>query len=259
MEPMAKIALRAARSAAKHILRGFDRPDLVKTRSKGNGDLVTNIDTEAEAIIADALRKKYPKHRVTGEESGSAGPAGAEYEWLLDPLDGTKNFARQLPHFCISIGCRKRGRLEHGIVLDPIRQEEFVASRGQGATLNGRRMRVSGREGIAGATIAFCELGRREPALDLAVLKALTEVGALTRQPGSAALDLAYVAAGRLDGLWQAGLSPWDYAAGALLVTEAGGLVGDFTGSPDYAATGNLVAGTPHCFKPLTALVKRHE
>ena len=256
MEPMAKIALHAARSAAKRILRGFDRPDLLKTSAKGGGDLVTNIDTEAEAIITEALRDKYPQHRITGEEGGSQGPADAEYEWLLDPLDGTRNFARQLPHFCISIGCLRRGRLEHGVVLDPIRDEEFVASRGQGATLNGKRIRVSGREELAGATVAFCELGRRELELDLAVIKALTEAGAMTRQPGSAALDLAYVAAGRLDALWQAGLAPWDLAAGALLITEAGGLVGDFTGSPDYT-TGNLVAGTPHCFKPLTTLVKQ--
>ena len=257
MEPMAKMALRAARSAAKHILRGFDRPDLVKTRAKDGGDLVTNIDTEAEAIIIEALRDKYPKHKVTAEESGVQGPKKAEFEWLLDPLDGTRNFARQLPHFCISLGCRRKGRLEHGLVLDPIRQEEFVASRGKGATLNGRRIRVSGKEGLPGATIAFCALGRRGAKHDLAVIAALNEVGAMTRQSGSAALDLAYVAAGRLDGLWQAGLAPWDYAAGALLVTEAGGLVGDFTGSPGYAS-GNLVAGTPDCFKPLTALVRHH-
>lgn len=258
MEPMANIALRAARQAGERIVRGFDRPDLVKITTKGHNDLATNIDTDAERIITEVLQEKYPEHRITGEETGSVGPEDAEYEWIIDPIDGTMNFTHQIPHFCISIGCLHKGRLMHGVILDPMRREEFVASRGRGATLNEKRIRVSGRERLEGAVLAR---GSAPPQLllgEMAVLQAVIEAGAVTRQQGSAALDLAYVASGRLDAVWLHALSLWDLAAGVLLIAEAGGLVGDFAGGASYMKSGSLIAGTPKCLKLLTPLIKKH-
>lgn len=154
MEPMANIALRAGRLAGQHIVRGFDRPDLVKVFAKGHNDFVTNIDREAEQMVIETLREKYPDHTITGEESGTSENGSSDYEWIIDPLDGTTNFTRQVPHFCVSIACLHKGRIEHAVVLDAIRQEEFAASRGQGATLNGRRLRASELKSLDGASIA---------------------------------------------------------------------------------------------------------
>lgn len=258
MEPMANIALRAARLAGTHIVRGFDRPDLVDVSLKGPNDFVTNIDKEAEQIIIDILRDKYPDHKITAEESGSTDHE-SDYEWVIDPLDGTANFSRQIPHFAVSIACLHKGRIEHAIVADPIRQEEFAASRGKGASLNGKRIRVSTAKGIDGTVITTGGRGRTEHAeKESAVYQHLLEHRAIVRQPGSAALDLAYIAAGRIDGMWMRGLGRWDIAAGVLLVTEAGGLVGDFEGGANYMKSGNIVAGTPKCFKPLSTLVMKH-
>ena len=259
MEAMATIALRAARLAAKQILRGYDRPDLVDIGTKGHNDFVTNIDREAEQIIIDTLYKKYPDHRITGEESGTTGNINSDHEWVIDPLDGTANFTRQTPHFCVSIACLHKGRIEHGIVIDPVREEEFIASRGQGATLNGRRIRVSILEQLDGAMIATGGRDRHRFAEEeTSVYRTLLEKKAFTRQSGSAALELAYVAAGRLDGMWMRNLSRWDMAAGALLVSEAGGLVGDFDGGANHLKNGNIVAGSPKCFKQLCKVVKRY-
>ena len=259
MEGMANIALRATRLAARQITRGYDRPDLVDIETKGHNDFVTNIDREAEQIIIQTLREKFPDHRIIAEESGSVGNADSDYEWAIDPLDGTANFTRQIPHFCISVACLHKGRIEHGVVLDPIREEEFVASRGQGATLNGRRIRVSILEQLDGAMIATGGRERHRFAEgETSVYRSLLKRKAFTRQPGSAALELAYIAAGRLDGMWMRNLSIWDMAAGALLVTEAGGLVGDFGGGANHMKNGNIIAGSPRCFKQLSQLVKRH-
>ncbi|MBT4492156.1 MAG: inositol monophosphatase [Gammaproteobacteria bacterium] len=259
MEPMANIALRAARIAGKHIVRGFDRPDLIDIETKGHNDFVTNIDRESEQIIIQTLREKYPDHKITGEESGSSDEEGADYEWVIDPLDGTTNFTRQLPHFCVSIACLFKGRVEHGVVVDPIREEEFVASRGQGARLNGKRIRVSGLENLDGALVAT---GGRDRQLfsdeEAAVYKELLEAKVFTRQPGSAALELCYIAAGRIDAMWMRGLGRWDIAAGSLLLTEAGGLIGDFEGGAGHMQTGNTVAGSPRCFKQLSQIVRKH-
>ena len=258
MEPMLNIAVKAARLAGKHILRGFDRPDLLKVDSKGHNDLVTNIDRESEQIITGTLLDAWPHHKITGEESGSS-DSDADYEWVIDPLDGTMNFSRQIPHFCISIGCLHKGRLEHAVVLDPIRQEEFIASRGLGARLNGRRIRVSERKTLDGAAISY---GGRNKEMQMSggleVMRELIDAGAVTRQCGSSALELAWIAAGRLDVLWMHSLGRWDLAAGALLVIEAGGLVGDFAGGVDYMQSGKVIAGTPKCFKRVTSLVKSH-
>lgn len=259
MEPMANIALRAARLAGQLIVRGFDRPDLVDVTEKRHNDFVTNIDKEAERIIVDTLKSKYPDHLITGEESGSTDHVNAAYEWVIDPLDGTANFTRLIPHFCVSIACLHKGKLEHAVVVDPIRQEEFAASRGKGASLNGKRIRVSSRDSLDGAMIATGGRNRQENLEgETAVWRHMIENDAFTRQPGSAALELAYIAAGRLDGMWMRNLGRWDMAAGALLVTEAGGLVGDFAGGASFMKSGNIVAGAPKVFKHLSTVVRKH-
>lgn len=259
MQPMANIALRAARLAGQQILRGFDRPDLIDIFSKGHNDFVTNIDREVEQIAIDVLREKFRDHKITGEESGSSTDEDTEYEWVIDPIDGTMNFMRQLPHFCVSIACLHKGKIEHGVVVDPIRQEEFVVSRGQGSTLNGKRIRANAVETLDGALIAT---GGGDQHLHLdgetAIQRHLMESRSIRRQSGSAALDLAYIAAGRLDGLYMRGLQRWDMAAGVLLVTESGGLVGDFEGGANFMKTGNIVAGSPRCFKQLSSLVRKN-
>lgn len=258
MEPMANIALRAARLAGKHIVRGFDRPDLIELSMKGHNDFVTNIDREAEQIVIGTLREKYPDHQFTGEESGTS-DNDSDHEWVIDPLDGTANFARGNPHFCVSIACLHKGRLEHAVVVDPIREEEFVASRGKGSTLNGKRIRASNVESLDGAVVATGGKDRHLHAeAETAVYRHLLETRAFTRQPGSAALELAYIAAGRIDGMWMRELGRWDIAAGALLVTEAGGLVGDFDGGANYMKSGNIVAAAPKLFKPLTQLIRKN-
>ncbi len=259
MQPMANIALRAARLAGQQLLRGFDRPDLIDIVSKGHNDFVTNIDREAEHIAIEVLGEKFPNHKITGEESGSSTEEDTEYEWVIDPINGTMNFMRQLPHFCVSIACLHKGKIEHSVVVDPIRQEEFVASRGQGSTLNGKRIRANAVESLDGAFIAT---GGGDQHLhvdgETAVFKHLIESRSITRQSGSAALDLCYVASGRLDGLYMRGLKRWDMAAGVLLVTEAGGLVGDFEGGANFMKTGNTVAGSPRCFKQLSSVVRKN-
>lgn len=260
MQPMANMALRAAREAGKRIARAFDRPDLVKVSSKGHNNFVTNVDREAEYIILESLRSHYPDHKFTGEESVDNRKAeDSEYEWVIDPLDGTLNFINQLPHFAVSIACLHKGRLEHAVILDPIRNEEFVASRGQGCQLNGKRIRVTQATRLDGTVIAaggpnMHEIARQQSA----IYEGLFERGCVIRQCGSACLDLAYVASGRMDGLWLRGLHRWDMAAGTLLVTEAGGLVSDFDGGTGFLESGNIVAATPRCFRELLPLVKKH-
>lgn len=257
---MASIALRAAREAALLITRAFDRPDLVKIEEKGHNDFVTNVDRDVERTIVEALHKTYPDHNITGEEQiSNIALEDAEYEWIIDPIDGTMNFLRQIPHFCISIACLRRGKLEHGVILDPMRQEEFVASRGQGCLLNGRKVRVSVKEVLDGAVIATGGRMKGEIAsLQKEAYGYLLSEQVTLRQPGSACLELAYVAAGRLDGVWMRHLSPWDMAAGALMVIESGGLVGDFNGGARHMESGDIVAGTPKIFKALVPVVKRH-
>jgi len=260
MQPMATIALRAAREAGLRITRAFDRPDLVKIDEKGHNDYVTNVDRDVERIIVEALHQTYPDHAICGEEQiSNIAPEDAEYEWIIDPIDGTMNFVRQIPHFCVSIACLHKGKLEHGIIVDPIRQEEFVASRGQGCHLNGRRIRVSAKEVLDGAMIATGgPAGDKVAKAQSELIQHLLNQHVILRQQGSACLELAYIAAGRLDAMWMRNLSPWDMAAGALMVTEAGGLLGEFSGGANYMKSGNIVAGSTKPFKFLAPLVKKH-
>lgn len=257
MQPILNIASRAARSAGGIILRGLERLDTVQVSEKNHNDFVTEIDKQSEKIIIEAIRKAYPNHAILGEESGHL-EGNEEFVWIIDPLDGTRNFMHGFPHFCISIGFKYKDRLEHGLIYDPIRQEIFTASRGNGAQLNNRRIRVSNRATLKGALLGTGFPFR--PTADFTTyLKTLSHLMPQTggiRRAGSAALDLAYVAAGRMDGFWEFALSPWDIAAGSLLVLEAGGLVSDIRGGEDYLSTGDVIAGNPKIFKAILQNVR---
>jgi len=257
MHPMVNIALRAARDAGKIVTRAFDRPDLVKIEQKGTNDYVTNVDKQAEEIIIEQLLKTYPDHRFTGEELGTQSNQESDYEWIIDPIDGTLNFVQGIPHFCISIGCKYQGKLTHAVILDPLRQEEFTASRGQGSQMNNKRIRVSQRQSLSSSVIATSGSIRAGGTRQLNLINDLLEEDAVVRQMGSACLDLAYVACGRFDGAFLQGLRLWDMAAGALLVRESGGLIADYQGGEKYLETGQLVTATPKCFKSLLPQVTR--
>ena len=259
MEPMVTIALRAARKAGDLIVRASDELDRVGHQAKGVADYVTEVDIAAEQEILYQLGKAYPEHAFLAEESGQIGNAKSDNLWVIDPLDGTSNFMRGIPHYCVSIACIVDGRLAHAVVFDPVRQEEFTASRGRGAQLNGHRLRVSNRtdlrECLLGTGIPF--LGHEQQRLPQ-YTQTLAELAAQCmgiRRAGAAALDLAYVAAGRFDGFWETGLERWDIAAGALIIKEAGGLISDLSGSERYLDNGQVVCGNPKIFKQLLSTV----
>jgi len=248
MSPMLNIAVRAARAAGRITMRFFERVDGVKVTAKSHNDFVSDVDRAAESAIIEHLRGKYPDHAILAEESGAQAGSrqgGDELEWLIDPLDGTTNYLHGFPQWSISIGLRRRGRMELAVVYDPLHEELFTAERGSGALLNDRKLRVTQRRGLEGALIGTGIPFRdhRELKVYLPMLEAILEDTAGVRRAGSAALDFAYVAAGRLDGFWELGLMPWDFAAGALLVTEAGGMVTDLAGGERYFDTCNVVAG----------------
>jgi myo-inositol-1(or 4)-monophosphatase len=253
MEPMINIALRAARKAGENIVRASDDLDRIDVVAKGVNDFVSEVDIAAEKEIVYQLTKAYPEHAILGEETGLTGSEDAAYRWVIDPLDGTTNFARGIPHYAVSIACLHKGKLEHAVIVDPVRREEFTASRGRGAALNGRRIRVSKRTSLNGALLGtgIPFKGHCDDRLEAYTrsLEVLAGQCAGIRRAGAASLDLAYVAAGRLDGFWEIGLQQWDIAAGALLVREAGGLVADVDASDNYLASGNIVCGNPKCFK----------
>lgn len=262
MEPMINIALRAARKAGEIIERALERVDVLPIENKGRNDFVTEVDRKAEQEIIHHLKRAYPDHSFLGEEAGEQGNPDSDYQWVIDPLDGTTNFLHGIPHFAVSIGCLYKGQLQHAVILDPVKREEFTASRGKGATLNERRIRVSKRGSMDGALIATgvpfngFALEHIDPYLDC-----LREVAGQTagiRRFGSAALDLAYVAAGRYDGFWEMNLKPWDMAAGLLLIKEAGGMVSDFRGGSEHFDSGHVVCATPKVFKPLLQVVSKH-
>ncbi len=245
MHPMINIAVRAARSAGRVLLRYFDRVETLTVNSKGANDFVTEVDRHAEQAIIDVLRDKYPQHAILAEESGHHKGGSDEYQWVIDPLDGTTNYLHGFPQFSISIALKYQGRLEHAVVYDPLREELFTATRGSGALLNDRKIRVTARKGLEGALVGTGFPYRDHRHLDayLDMFRTILTQTAGIRRPGSAALDLAYVAAGRFDGFWELGLAEWDLAAGALLVKEAGGIVTDIDGSDGYLQTGNIIAG----------------
>ncbi len=251
MHPALNIAIKAARQAGNVITRAFGRIEDIKVTTKGNNDFVTEIDQRAEATIIQVIRQAYPEHAILAEEGGATD--GNDYCWIIDPLDGTTNFVHGFPQFAVSIALRHRDRIEQAVIYDPISQELFTATRGCGAYCNQRRMRVSSAKGLTGTLLGTGFPFRDYQYLDeyLACFKALLLKTSGIRRPGAAALDLAYVAAGRLDGFWEIGLKPWDMAAGVLLIREAGGLVSDFSGGEDYLERGQIVAGTPRVFQEI--------
>ncbi|MCO6412173.1 MAG: inositol-1-monophosphatase [Thiogranum sp.] len=259
MHPMLNIAVRAARNAGDIIIRHASRIDQLTITSKERNDFVSEVDRQAENEIIAIIRKAYPDHSVLAEESGSH-QGKDEFQWIIDPLDGTTNFLHGFPQFAVSIALKHRGRLDQAVVYDPMRQELFTASRGSGAFLDNRRIRVTNQKALTGALLGtgFPYSDHRHLDAYLGMFRALIKDTAGIRRPGSAALDLAYVAAGRLDGFWEIGLNPWDMAAGVLLVHEAGGLVGDFSGGHDYMQSGNIVAATPKLFPAILREIRPH-
>jgi myo-inositol-1(or 4)-monophosphatase len=256
------IAVRAARNAGEIIVRSMNRLESLQVASKGRNDFVTEVDKAAEQEIIAHIRKYYPGHAFLAEESGETPGKGGESEtvWIIDPLDGTTNFLHGFPQFSVSIACRHRGRMEHAVVYDPLRQEIFTASRGEGARLENHKIRVSKQRTLDGALVATGFPYRANVNyIDayLAMLRVVMEQSAGVRRPGSAALDLAYVACGRVDAFWEIGLAPWDTAAGMLLIQEAGGRTGTLTGAP-YNHRGNIIAGAPDVFAAMVEALAPH-
>lgn len=243
MHPSLNIAIRAARNAGKLLLRYSDRLDQIQFEPKRRNDFVSEMDRAAEATIIQELRNRFPGHAILAEESGAQG--SSDFQWIIDPLDGTTNYLHGFPQFAVSIALKYRDQLECGVVYDPLREELFTGARGQGAQLNDRRVRVAKRPSLEGALIGTGFPFRDQRHLDayVGMFKAMVQATAGLRRPGSASLDLAYVAAGRTDGFWELGLAPWDCAAGALLIMESGGTVTDLGGGNRFLETGNLLAG----------------
>ena len=257
MHPMLNTAAKAARRAASIINRASRNAESLGVSKKGINDYVTEIDRAAEQTIIDTLIEAYPSHSVLAEESGKS-EKESENVWIIDPLDGTTNFIHGFPQYCISIALQQRGVVTHALIYDPNRNDMFTASKGNGAFLNDRRLRVSRCEALKDSLI-----GTGFPARDLSFLEQYMEMFKLVtercqglRRPGAAALDLAYVAAGYLDGFFEKGLSPWDMAAGSLIIGEAGGIVADFSGEAVHMETGNVIAGNPRIFYQLLTLLK---
>jgi myo-inositol-1(or 4)-monophosphatase len=255
---MLNIAVRAARRAGGIIIRASDNLDILTVRHKSLNDLVSEVDRAAEEAIIETLKNAYPDHAILAEESGATGDS--EYVWIIDPLDGTTNFLHGLPIYCVSIALMHKGVLQQGVIYDPTRNDLYTASRGRGAHLNDRRLRVSRREKLIDGLIGTGFPFRMFEHVDAytGMLKDMMQKTAGVRRPGAAALDLAAVAAGRLDGFWEIGLSPWDMAAGVLMITEAGGLVGDFEGNDKFMERGQIVAGNPKIFSQLLQVIQPH-
>jgi len=257
MQPMLNIAVRAARAAGDIIVRNMDRLDRIKVVTKQNNDFVSNVDHMSEQAIISTIKQAYPEHGILAEESGSQAE-NSEYQWIIDPLDGTTNYLHGFPQFAVSIALKHKNRLEVGVIYDPVSQELFTAIRGDGAKLNDKKIRVTNHKGLNNAL-----LGTGFPYYDqsyidtyLETMKALMQKTAGIRRPGSAALDLAWLAAGRIDGFWEFNLKAWDIAAGALIVREAGGIVSDFQNKDGYLQSGDIIAAAPKVFPEMLKIIQ---
>lgn len=255
MHPMLNIAVTAARAAGNIIIRQMDYVRDLDIKEKSRNDFVSEVDRQAEAAIIDTLHKYYPGHGILAEESGRK-DSSSEYLWIIDPLDGTTNYLHGFPQFAVSIALQRKGVLQQAVIYDPLRDELYTAGRGQGAYLNDRRIRVSRQKHLEGALLGtgfpFREGARIERYLHM--LKVFCGVTAGIRRAGAAALDLAYVACGRLDGFWESGLKTWDMAAGVLLIEEAGGMVGDFRGGDTFLTGGDIIGGNPDVYREMIAI-----
>lgn len=258
MQALLNTAFKGARKASQIILHKFDRLDTITIKEKNINDFVSEVDHASEQAIIETLKEAYPEHSILSEEFGVV-EGNPNEQWIIDPLDGTTNFIHGVPHFCISIAFKQDGKLEHGLVYDPIRQELFTASRGKGARLNDKRIRVSGCSNISHALIGTGFPVRQHQQLGhyLKMFESIFTKSSGIRRNGAAALDLAYVAAGRFDGFWELCLQPWDIAAGTLLIQEAGGLVSDLYGNNTFMESGNIVAGNSKVFKAMLQTINQ--
>ena len=258
MHPFLNIATEAARKAGALLERYYQRLDQLTVEEKGPNDFVSEADRRAEAIIVDTIHKYYPQHSIIAEE-GHGRRTQADVEWIIDPLDGTTNFLHGFPHFAVSIAVREKGRLTHGVIYDPLRDELFAASKGEGARLNNVRIRVSERKKLEHALLATGIPYREFDYVDsyMQSLRYFMMNTAGIRRAGSAALDLAYTACGRVDGYWEFNLRPWDIAAGALIVREAGGIVTDFAGGENYLKSGNILTANPYLIRDMAKVIAR--
>ena len=260
MDPHVTSAINAARRAAKEIHKFSRRRDKIKVFEKGPTDFVTQVDRVAEEIIIDTLRTSFPDHSFEGEESGFQGKKDADYHWVIDPLDGTTNFIHDFPFYSISIACFYKGSIEHGLIYDLSRDDEYYASKGKGSFYNKTRIRVSEIKGLKNSLIcnSFHGSPNQEPKFDqLTLIRNLYSNSLTLRRTGSTALDLAFVASGRLDAFLGYGMKLWDFAAGALLVMEAGGFVNDFNGNEDLFSSHHIVAGNMSCVKAINEEIKK--
>jgi myo-inositol-1(or 4)-monophosphatase len=254
-------AVRAARNAGDIIIRYVDRIDTLKIGTKQHNDFVSEVDELSEQEIINSLKKAYPDHAILAEESSPDNQHDSDHPtWIIDPLDGTTNFLHGFPQFAISIALKQNNELQVGVIYDPMRQELFTAIRGSGARLNDRRLRINPNTKLDGSLIATGFPYYRYDYLDryMAILKEVITRTAGVRRPGSAALDLAYTAAGRFDGFWEFNLKAWDIAAGALMVREAGGLVSDFNDQAGFLDSGNIVCGAPRVHEELQKIISQH-
>lgn len=256
---MLNTAVRAARNAGNLINRYVDRVDSLKIGKKQLNDFVTEVDHLSEQEIIGTLKQAYPDHAFLGEEGGSQNSTDSKQPtWIIDPLDGTTNFLHGIPQFAVSIALQHEGQLQVGVIYDPSRDELFTATKGGGARVNNRRIRVNANTKLSGSVIGTGFPYYQYDYLDryMDILKTVITKTAGVRRPGSAALDLAYTAAGRFDGFWEFNLKPWDIAAGALLVQEAGGIVSDFNNSHDYLNNGDIVCGPPKVHQELLSIIQ---
>jgi len=259
MHPLLNVATIAARSAGNQIMQHLENIERLNIEQKGMNDFVSEVDKEAERTIIQTIQKYYPDHAILAEESGVSGSKKSDFEWIIDPLDGTTNFLHKYPQFSVSIAIKEKGKLTHGVVYDPIRDEMFSATRGDGARLNNYRIRVSEQKTLENAL-----LGTGFPYHDFSYidsymnsLKSFMQSTAGIRRAGSAALDLAYVACGRIDGFWEFNLKPWDIAAGALIAQEAGAFTTDFKGGNNYLTSGNILVANPKLYKHMVQTITK--
>ena len=259
MHPTVNIAVRAARAAGDVVLRYHNQIDLLTIENKSINDFVTEVDKAAEKAIINEIKKVFPNHSILAEESGET-LGDSDFQWIIDPLDGTTNYLHGFPQYAVSIALLEKQVVTHAVIYDPFKEELFNASKGEGAYLNNERMRVTVSNGFQDTLIGTGFPFRQPKHLDfyLKTFKAIHPHVSGIRRAGSAALDLAYLAAGRLDGFWEIGLNSWDIAAGALLVKEAGGFIGDFSGRDQYLETGNVVAGNADVYKILLKTIHPH-
>ncbi len=259
LHPMLNVAIKAARAAGAIINRASLDLDIIKVGAKAYNDFVTEVDHAAEAVIIKTLLEAYPQHAILAEESGKEhGNQKSDYQWIIDPLDGTTNFIHGLPIYAVSIALAHRGQVQQAVVYDPTRNDLFHASKGRGAYLNDRRLRVSRRTRLSDALVGTGFPFRRGDNFKryLKLFEDVMQQTAGVRRPGAASLDLCYVAAGYYDAFFETGLSPWDVAAGSLIITEAGGLVGNFTGESDFLHQREVLAGTPKIYAQLVPLLQ---